>query len=87
MAPRHPGGHLYRLRGGHGPRADLGGVMSEIPEILTTADAVAALNRIKGGDPEGAHADADRILLASVHPDIRAAWERVETRARGFWYA
>lgn len=51
--------------------------MSEYP--------VADLDAIDASDPERAHAEADAVLLTAVHPDIRAAYERVVARAA--WWA
>ena len=50
-----------------------------------TTEAVAALDAISGGDPDGDHGEADRILLSHVHPDVRAAYERLVDRAE--WWA
>ena len=42
-------------------------------------------------DTEGAHAEADRLVMAWLksngHPDIAMAWETAEKRMGGFWYA
>ena len=39
------------------------------------------------GDQEGAHSDADDILLKFVPDDVAKAWRRAEWRVGGFWYA
>lgn len=44
-------------------------------------DAIAALDKISAADPEGAHSEADKLLLSLVPPDVRAAYERVTARA------
>lgn len=41
---------------------------------------VAHLDAIETDDPEAAHAEADALLLAYVHPDIKAAYDRVAKR-------
>lgn len=43
---------------------------------------VKELDSITTGDPEGAHADADAVLLRAVHPRIRKAYDRVVRRTR-----
>ena len=52
---------------------------------MTPEQAVNALDMLEGSDPEVDHADADEILLKVVHPDIRAAYERLVHRAA--WWA
>jgi hypothetical protein len=51
----------------------------------STTDAVATLDTIGSDDPEGAHCEADNLLLSLVHPDIAAAYERLVQRCR--WWA
>jgi hypothetical protein len=47
---------------------------------------VAALDAIDpSGDPEHAHAEADRVLLAGLSPEVRAAYDRLVARAA--WWA
>lgn len=46
---------------------------------------VAQLDGIDTTDPERAHSEADRILLDNVHPDVRAAYQRVADRSN--WWA
>lgn len=53
----------------------------------TVEEAVAALDAIDGGEPEGAHGEADRILRAVVPPEVSAAYGRLVERAAGWWYA
>lgn len=48
------------------------------------ADAVEALDAISGTDPEKHHGEADDVLLEVVHPEVRAAYERLMDRA-GWW--
>lgn len=43
--------------------------------------AIAELDAIHAGDPEGAHGAADKILLAYVPKPVKAAYERVVERA------
>jgi len=47
--------------------------------------AANMIDAIPGDDPEGAHSAADLILLAVVHPDVKAAYERLQERSR--WWA
>lgn len=51
--------------------------------------AIAELDAL-GGDPEGAHSDADKILLRFLHDtgysEVAFAFERAYNRV-GFWYA
>jgi hypothetical protein len=56
---------------------------------LTKAEAVKLLNAIKAGDNEGAHSEADDILIAFLFkeaPEVASAWVGAEERM-GFWYA
>lgn len=55
------------------------------PVFLDPTEAVARLDAIDGGEPEGAHGEADGILLASATPEVRAAYERLKGRAP--WWA
>ena len=48
-------------------------------------EAVAALDAIDGGDPDGAHGEADKILLAYVDPSVAGAYERLVERCA--WWA
>ena len=53
---------------------------------MNPATAVAKLDAIDGGrDPEGAHGEADKILLRMVPPEVAAAYRRLVDRAR--WWA
>ena len=54
---------------------------------MTAKEAIAALDALKGDDPEGDHCEADEILLAVVPPTVKQAYERAEFRAGGWWYA
>jgi hypothetical protein len=55
-------------------------------ERITTPLVVAALDAIDpSGDPEHAHAEADRVLLAGLSPEVRAAYDRLVARAA--WWA
>lgn len=47
--------------------------------------AVSALNNIDPNDPEGAHAQADAILLAMAPPVVRAAYERLRDERCPWW--
>jgi hypothetical protein len=44
-----------------------------------------ALDAIDPGDPEAAHDEADKILLALVPPFVAAAYERLVARSE--WWA
>lgn len=46
---------------------------------------VAALDAIPTRDPEHAHGEADRILLAAAPPEVREAYQRVTARCS--WWA
>lgn len=54
---------------------------------MTVEMAVAALQAIGGGDPEGAHAEADLIVLRAVDPAVAEAYEKLVERAGAWWYA
>lgn len=54
---------------------------------LTTQEAVAALDAIDPDDPEGAHSEADQVLLSLVDPEVRAALERLVSRSQWWAYA
>jgi hypothetical protein len=47
--------------------------------------AVATLDAIGVGDPEGAHSEADEILLSLVPAEVAAAYRRLV--ARSPWWA
>ena len=52
--------------------------------------ALTTLAEITGGDPEVAHSEADGAILKylrEVAPEIAEAWEDVDDRCGGFWYA
>lgn len=52
---------------------------------MTAASAIYKLDTLPTDDPEGAHAEADEILLAAVDPSVKAAYERVVSRCS--WWA
>lgn len=54
---------------------------------MTLAEVVGALDAISGGDPAGAHADADAILQRIVPDEVAAAYTRLVERADGWWFA
>lgn len=57
-------------------------------EALST-EFVAKLSALDD-EPEGSHIDADRILLecvATFMPSVAIAYEAVEKRCGGWWYA
>lgn len=59
---------------------------------MTEHEAVGALDRIctpEQGyrDIEGAHIDADFVLLEFVPEEVRAAYDRVVVRAGDWWFA
>lgn len=63
-------------------------ILDPLPEdSMNDEEAIAALDAIKPGDPEGAHSDADDALLALVSDAVRDAWIRARERVGGFWYA
>lgn len=47
--------------------------------------AVTALNAIDPDDPEHAHGEADKILLALVHPDVREAYRQLAEDRCAWW--
>lgn len=51
---------------------------------LTPDEAVAALDAIDGADADGAHGEADNILLCVVPPAVEAAYRRLIARC-GWW--
>ena len=53
---------------------------------MTEEEAVAALDALTDGDPEGAHGEADNILAEFVPEAVNAAYQRAVQRV-GFWYA
>jgi hypothetical protein len=58
------------------------GELEAQPEV---AEAVRRLDAIHGGEPEGAHSEADEILLACVPLEVREAHQRLVERAA--WWA
>ena len=56
---------------------------------MTKQELIEALDTLKDTDPEGAHQQADTLLiewLSETEPDIATAWSNAEQRI-GFWYA
>lgn len=51
---------------------------------MTIDEAVAKLDADNGGDGEGAHYNADKVLLATVPPEVADAYRRLMERA-DFW--
>ncbi|QSR25554.1 hypothetical protein CFH99_07950 [Nocardioides aromaticivorans] len=51
----------------------------------STSRAVAALDAIDGDDPDGAHSEADQVLLDAVPAEVADAYERLVARCR--WWA
>ena len=47
---------------------------------MTEAEAIELLDALDGGDPEGAHFDADAVLLDFVPEKVREAYKRVHLR-------
>lgn len=56
----------------------------QITQPPIASEAVAALDAINGHDPEGAHGEADEVLLAVVPAEVREAYERLAARC-GWW--
>lgn len=52
---------------------------------MNAEQAVSALNAIDGGDPEGAHCEADDILLSLAPPEVAAAYACLIERCA--WWA
>lgn len=60
-------------------------------DVLTAAEAVAALDAMKAGDDaEISHCNADEVLRAALRgaglSDVADAFDRADARV-GFWYA
>lgn len=53
---------------------------------MTPDEAVKELDRIKGSDPEKAHAEADDILFSVVPKKVADAYQRVVDRSN-WWGA
>lgn len=53
---------------------------------MTIDEIVAALDALEKGDAEGAHGEADELLLKAVPPEVLMAWISARDRV-GFWYA
>lgn len=53
---------------------------------MNTAEGVARLNALQPGDNEGAHDEADAILLEFVPKRVADAWRAADERI-GWWYA
>jgi hypothetical protein len=54
---------------------------------VTTEEAVAALNEIKGTEPEMDHINAEKILLLIVPPEVALAFDNLQERADWWAYA
>lgn len=62
---------------------------------MTVEEAIAALDAIQpdadpekeDGSPEGAHVEADRIILDFAGHAVAAAYDRVINRVGVWWYA
>ena len=58
---------------------------------MNAEETIAALDAIDGSDTEKAHGEADGYILKFLSDNgfdaISQAWERVDEKARGFWYA
>jgi len=52
---------------------------------VTTDEAVAKLDALSGDDPDGAHCEADDVLLALVPTEVADAYQRVMERCP--WWA
>lgn len=52
---------------------------------MSVADVVAALDAMQTDDCEGAHADADALLLSIMPTEIQEAMARLHGRCR--WWA
>lgn len=52
---------------------------------MTPEEATTRLDAIGVGDPEGAHIEADDVLLALVPSDVAAAYLRLQDRLP--WWA
>lgn len=80
------GGSIHHTCGrtpdAYAAEADLATVTGE---PMNTEDAVAMLDALGGNDPEIAHGEADRVLLAVAPQDVREAYERLVARCR--WWA
>ena len=58
-------------------------------DAITALDALNDRSGLHPGnlDPEVAHGKADEIILAALHPDVEAAYARVQERCRWWAYA
>jgi hypothetical protein len=63
--------------------------MKSNKEII--AEYVVKMDSMDTGDVESAHAEADDALIKVLEDlgwaDLSSAWQRVELRCKGFWYA
>jgi hypothetical protein len=66
-------------------------VVRKMAKINYLNALVEKLDGIRGDDAECAHAEADDILLAALKlldgQEIIDAYERLNKRCKGFWYA
>ena len=65
--------------------------MTKEHHTMTKDEALSLLRQeLESGDPEGAHCNADNVLLAFIrglgHDEVADAWAKV-SRDVGFWYA
>lgn len=58
---------------------------------MTKDETIEKINAIDNGDIEIAHVEADSAILDFLRDngfaDVAAAWEALEKRCDGFWYA
>jgi hypothetical protein len=59
--------------------------LARLRETRAAEVAVERLNAIEGGDPEGAHGEADQVLLALVPAEVREAYRALVARCE--WWA
>ncbi len=65
----------------------VGESMSERSLTEDEHEAIRKLDAIEPGDKEGAHLEADDIVVAVVHPAVQAAYQRAAQRTGPWWYA
>jgi len=57
-----------------------------VGRVVTTQDElIRRLDAIDGGDPDGAHGEADDLLLEAMPEEVRQAYMRLVKRCR--WWA
>lgn len=47
-------------------------------------DVIKQIDALESGDPEQAHGAADDLVLSVVHPEVKAAYDRLVARC-GWW--